>query len=160
MPGVRMAVGPPVRRAARDDRVQLVRCDLCSDAPVACEALLGGHENRRVLLCLGCHHRFAQHDLDPAELQTLARTAQAFEDRCRCCGEAVSELVAAQIASPTGPPLDIWACEPCAGALSARNQPGPAADPLLANDSDEPADPRYVHALDVQARRRDLRLLR
>ncbi len=140
--------------------MRLVRCDLCSDGPVAYAALLGGHENRRVLLCADCHRRFENHDLDPAEIQTLARTAQALEDRCRCCGDAASELVGQQITTPTGPPLDVWVCESCALELRARSQPGPAAVPLLANDSDEPADPRYLHALDVQARRRDLRLLR
>ncbi len=141
-----------------------MRCDLCGNADAASEARLASQARQispdvyRVLLCEACLQRFERHELEPAELLGLVRTAQALAGHCRKCGEAI-DLVAARIISTTGKTLDVFVCPPCAREIGPSGWLGPLPEPLLGND-DEPPDPRYVHALDVQARRRSLRSLR
>jgi hypothetical protein len=130
-------------------------CDLCESAIIARAAFLGDRADRRIWLCVGCHERFAEHDLNPDELLTLARRAQQRAGKCDWCA---IELPAAQVRVP-GADGRVFAFQLCAGCArdASENAAGQVLHGQAALEGDVTVDARYEKALDVRKRRRALR---
>lgn len=130
-------------------------CDLCASAVIARAAFLGDRSDRRVWLCVGCHDRFTDHELDPDELLTLARLAQRRAGKCDWCA---TELPAAQVRVPgaDGRAFAFQLCAACARDAS-ENAAGQVLHGQAALAGDTTIDPRYEKELEVRRRRRQLR---
>lgn len=130
-------------------------CDLCENAIIARAALLGDRADRRIWLCVSCHERFAEHDLVPDELLTLARCAQRRAGKCDWCA---NEPPAAQVRVPgaDGRVFAFHLCPACARDAS-ENSAGQVLHGQAALEGDVVVDPRYERELSVRKRRRELR---
>lgn len=130
-------------------------CDLCASALIARAAFLGDRADRRVWLCVGCHERFAEHELDPDELLALARCAQRRAGKCDWCA---NEPPAAQVRVP-GADGRVFAFQLCAACArdASENAAGQVLTGQAALAGDVTIDPRYEKALTVRKRRRELR---
>lgn len=130
-------------------------CDLCGNALIARAAFLGDRADRRIWLCVGCHQRFAEHELDPDELLALARRAQTRAGKCDWCAE---ELPAAQVRVP-GADGRVFAFNLCASCArdASENSAGQVLHGQAALEGEVTVDPRYEKELAVRKRRRELR---
>jgi hypothetical protein len=129
-------------------------CDLCDSAIIARAAFLGDRSDRRIWLCVGCHERFAEHDLNPDELLRLARCAQQRTGKCDWCAAGPP---AAQVRVP-GADGRVFAFQLCPGCArdASENAAGQVLHGQAALEGDVTVDPRYEKALDVRRRRRAL----
>ena len=130
-------------------------CDLCENSIIARAAFLGDRSDRRIWLCVGCHERFAEHDLTPDELLTLARCAQRRTGKCDWCA---NEPPAAQVRVP-GADGRVFAFNLCASCArdASENSAGQVLHGQAALAGDVTIDPRYERELSVRKRRRELR---
>jgi hypothetical protein len=130
-------------------------CDLCGNAIIARAAFLGDRSDRRIWLCVGCHERFAEHELHPDELLALARRAQTRAGKCDWCA---GEPPAAQVRVP-GADGRVFAFNLCAGCArdASENAAGQVLHGQAALEGDVAIDPRYEKELSVRKRRGELR---
>ena len=139
--------------------VGMLPCDLCQTQAVARIAHLGERATRRAWLCRGCFDRYQHHELDPAELLTLARRAARRSGQCEWCSEA-PPAASVQVAGAEGRVLALHLCPAC--AERARQSDGARLlHPQAALEGDETRpDPRYERAVRVAQRRRELRRIK
>jgi hypothetical protein len=121
---------------------------------IARAAFLGDRADRRIWLCVGCHGRFSEHELDPDELLALARVALHRAGKCDWCA---TELPAAQVRVP-GADGRTFAFQLCAGCArdASENSAGQVLHGQAALAGDTTVDERYEKALAVRKRRREI----
>lgn len=121
-------------------------------ARVAC---LGERSDRRVWLCIPCHERYRDHELEPEELLKLTKRAARRAGKCDWCAEAPP---AAQVRVPLADGA-IFAFQLCASCAREAHQSagGQVLHAQAALAGDVTVDPRYEKALEVMRRRREIR---
>jgi hypothetical protein len=121
---------------------------------IARATVLGERADRRIWLCVGCHDRFSEHELDPDELLALARVAQGRAGKCDWCA---TELPAAQVRVP-GADGRTFAFQLCAGCArdASENAAGQVLHGQAALSGDTVVDERYEKELAVRKRRREI----